>query len=56
MSRYVIRSTDETDDETGAALYWRNDTGWSDRDTADVFAPDERDALTLPIGGVWEKS
>ena len=35
------------------SFYWSNSWGWVDEDTSDVFTPDERASLTLPISGRW---
>lgn len=44
---YVIRNTD--DDQ----LFWSNSHGWVDTASEDTFSQEERDTLSLPIGGVW---
>ena len=35
--RHLIKSTIEIDDITGEALYWNNEEGWVDKDSATVF-------------------
>jgi hypothetical protein len=52
MVKYIIRATDERDDETDEPLYWCNEWGWVGRESADTFDDQEG---TLPMGGVWEK-
>lgn len=39
----------EMDDE-GEILYWSNEDGWVDKDSATLFTDDERKTLTLPQG------
>ena len=54
--RMYIRSTIETDDETGEPLFWSNDQGWVDFASASphVFvSPREFAECSLPIGGEW---
>ena len=34
-------------------LFWSNEDGWTDRDSATVFTAQERDTLRLPLGGMW---
>lgn len=38
---------------TNGQLYWSNDLGWVDKDSADEFTSDERNKLNLPMGGSW---
>ena len=54
---YVIVGTtdNERDPETGEMLYWSNDWGWVDEDMADLFTNEEKNWLSLPIGGKWEE-
>ncbi len=37
MVKHRIRSTKETDDDTGLPLYWSNSLGWVDRESAMLF-------------------
>lgn len=57
---FLVRSETETEDmdpdRLGEPLYWSNETGWCDKGSADVFSSAERDALTLPLGGIWEET
>ena len=48
---YRIRSLTERDDE-GQPLYWSNVDGWGL--PGDTFTREERDSLSLPIGGEWD--
>jgi hypothetical protein len=34
-------------------LYWNNNTGWGDVDSADVFTEEEKNISNLPIDGAW---
>jgi hypothetical protein len=34
-------------------LFWSNDNGWGDYESATRFTEDERQTLTLPLGGEW---
>lgn len=36
-------------------LLWNDAEGWVDGDNYDTFSDEERETLTLPIGGVWEQ-
>ncbi len=47
----LIRSKTERDDETGEPLFWSNEDGWVDLESADWFDGD----YSLPIGGEWVK-
>jgi len=39
----------------GETLYWSNDDGWVDKDSATLFSNDEREEYThIPSGGQWE--
>jgi len=40
--------------ETGAPLYWSNELGWVDRESADTFDEHERMTRCLCSGAVWE--
>tara|TARA_Y100000034_G_scaffold127663_1_gene180914 strand:- start:1019 stop:1420 length:402 start_codon:yes stop_codon:yes gene_type:complete len=52
---YIIRGTtkNETDPLEGYPLYWSNEDGWVDYDSADQFSQEERDKLNLPMNGEW---
>lgn len=43
--KYAIRSLTEVDDETGDRLYWSNEQGWVDFDSADRFLAEELNQL-----------
>jgi len=47
---YRIRCIENIEEQ----LYWSNDDGWVDADSATVFTQEERDTLNLPMSGVWE--
>lgn len=47
MNRYVIRNADNDQ------LFWSNANGWVESPDEDLFTEDERNALSLPMGGVW---
>ena len=47
----IICSRTEKDEETGLPLYWNNDEGWVDKNSATNF--DNTDGLMLPVGGYW---
>lgn len=49
----VIQSIYQTDEETGEPLYWCNQCGWVDRESATVFNYLETTTLDLPLGGRW---
>jgi hypothetical protein len=34
-------------------LYWSNETGWGDKDTATMFTEEETHIYNLPINGKW---
>jgi hypothetical protein len=51
--KFLIRATDERDDETNEPLYWSNTDGWVDKASAARFTQHERDTVSLPIGGEW---
>jgi hypothetical protein len=53
IQMYFIKSLIEKDFETGNALYWSNDLGWVDRESATQFTGNEiaRTALV----GLWIK-
>lgn len=53
VATFVIRSTGERDDETGRPLFWSNDDGWVDRNSATVFSQDEAASKRLPMAGEW---
>lgn len=40
-------------DEDGSCLFWSNELGWVDKESADVFSLEERMTLELPVGGAW---
>ena len=46
---YAIRN--RHDDQ----LFWSNKFGWVESPNEDLFTQQERDSLSLPIGGVWVK-
>lgn len=47
MIFYVIRNTD--DDQ----LFWSNRLGWVETDQEERFTLEQRQTLSLPIGGLW---
>jgi hypothetical protein len=49
---YVIRAKNEKDDY-GGPLYWNNQDGWGDYDSASVYSNTD---WNLPIGGEWHKA
>lgn len=50
---YAIRSEQERDGETNQCLYWNNNIGWVDKDSATLFLGTD---YILPIGGMWERA
>lgn len=46
----VIQNTKDRD------LFWSNDDGWTDRESADVFKEIETGTLNLPMDGEWVDS
>lgn len=54
---YIIRlvklSGNEVLFEREKTLYWNNNNGWVDRDSATIFSEQLRDTVNLPIGGIW---
>ena len=34
-------------------LYWSNDLGWVQLSDADTFTREEKNSLSLPMGGYW---
>lgn len=51
---YYIRSTVEVDSEDGYPLYWSNDDGWVDKDSATVFTANEKDSIPyIPANSEW---
>jgi len=55
MEIFAIGGKSEKDDVTGKRLFWSNKDGWVPLEQADRFTRDERNALRLPIGGIWVK-
>jgi hypothetical protein len=47
----VIRCT--VLDVDGHTLWWSNEDGWTDIQSATFFAPDEVETMRLPLDGVW---
>jgi len=47
----IVNTAKEIDDETGKPLYWNNDLGWVDKQSATRFKFSEN--LNLPIDGKW---
>lgn len=45
---WIIRSIEQPD------LCWSNEDGWV-QDTFDTFSEEEKNSLSLPIGGEWEQ-
>ncbi len=52
---YIIMSTFERDDESDALLYWNNEHGWVDRESATVFTKYEKENFAIPFDAVWEE-
>lgn len=50
---YKIVSTNEKDDD-GTFLYWSNENGWVDKESADNFTIEEQKTLNLPTFSKWE--
>jgi hypothetical protein len=50
----VIRSTVETDDDTGLPLYWSNSQGWVSLDEATSFTEEEMEWVNLPSMSEWK--
>jgi hypothetical protein len=48
-TQYIIRHT------YTPGMYWSNEYGWVGRDGATRFSQRERDTLSLPIAGYWER-
>lgn len=51
LSSFLIRSTVERDEVSGDSLYWSNEDGWVDRESATLFP--EKPTI-LPATGEWE--
>jgi hypothetical protein len=49
---YLIFSPTETE-KNGERMYWSNEFGWCDYDSAERFAESDRKSLKLPFGGEW---
>lgn len=49
----LIQSTIETDEETGEPLYWHNEDGWVEIESANSFSEEETEWMNLPAGGRW---
>ena len=47
MTHYIIISA--------SGLFWSNNDGWVDFESATVFSLNDRYVLNLPIGGDWIK-
>lgn len=50
---HVIRSTVEKDELTLRPLFWSNEDGWVDRNSATVFSHVDSFRYDLPTGGEW---
>jgi len=42
-------------DRRNRPKYWSADVGWTWLEFADTFTAAQRDAMLLPLGGVWEE-
>ena len=51
---WMVYNPNEKDSDTNETLYWSNLDGWVVFESADTFTDGEKQALTLPIGGIWE--
>lgn len=49
-----FRIADTENNSLNELLYWSNDDGWVDAESATIFTRSERDAFLLPINGAWE--
>lgn len=49
----LIKSTIETDEETGEPLYWHNGDGWVEIESATSFTEEDTEWMNLPAGGIW---
>lgn len=49
--KYAIVNTAEG--TTDAGLFWSNDLGWVDRDSATAWTEEEMRGCHLPVDGVW---
>ena len=47
-NKYVIQRLDEDE-----VLFWSNEGGWFDLDSADIFTEEETEKVNLPMGGQW---
>lgn len=48
-----IRSLTEKD-ARGQPRYWSEDVGWTWRDFADLYTPEQKDSMLVPKSSVWE--
>ena len=53
MVEWIIESSSEKDDETGESLYWSNELGWVDKESATRFSTGDIGNVYKPIGGLW---
>lgn len=58
-ARYVVRALYELETESelfhGEPLFWSNDLGWVDFESATQFEKWEKDSIDLPMGGEWHR-
>lgn len=47
MIKHVIKHKDLDD------IFWSNETGWTDYESATLFSTEERESFTPPLGGIW---
>jgi hypothetical protein len=53
MVLYVIQLNPDRHVVGDDYLYWRNDQGWIELSSADVYTEDEKNKYNLPIDGEW---
>jgi hypothetical protein len=58
MSKWLIKSNSEIDDDTGNPLYWSNEYGWTTKEDADSYSDKEKNLYMKDpehMDGEWEE-
>lgn len=50
MRKYLIRSTERSQDWQPEPLFWNNERGWVSFAQATIFTEEERMTMNLPMG------
>lgn len=53
MLNYKIQSRVETDEDTGSPLFWHNQDGWVELDSATTFSEKDTEWMSLPAMSKW---